>query len=95
MTLTTNKSERIETLVTKEQKDLLSYAASLEGREVTDFILESAQEAAKRAIEGRRVIDLSEEHQQRFAEAILKDVEPNEALRDAFEDYRKIRTSPQ
>ena len=89
MSIATTKSERIETRVTKEQKDLLAYAASLEGRNMTDFIVESAQAAALRTIEERAMIRLSAEHQRRFAEAILEPAEPVEALKEAFAEYRK------
>ena len=37
--------------VTAEQKSLIERAAALQGRSVTDFVLTSVQDAARRAIE--------------------------------------------
>lgn len=82
------KSERIEARVTPEQKEMLAYAASLEGRSLTDFVIASAQKSARRAIEESRFVKLSTENQRRFAEAILNPVEPNDALRAAYADYK-------
>ena len=46
-----SRSERLEARVTAEQKALIERAAALQGRTVTDFVLTSVQEAARRAIE--------------------------------------------
>lgn len=88
MTDAITKSERIEARLTAEQKDMLSYAAAITGRSLTDFVLESAQASALRAIEERNLIRLTAENQRRFAEAILKPVEPNDALKAAYADYK-------
>jgi hypothetical protein len=45
------RSERLEARVTPEQKQLIEYAAALKGATVTDFLLSSVQDAAKKAIE--------------------------------------------
>ena len=47
------RAERLETRVTAEQKSLIERAAALQGRTVTDFVLTSVQDAARRAIEAR------------------------------------------
>ncbi len=45
------RAERLEARVTAEQKNLIERAAALQGRCVTDFVLTSVQDAARRAIE--------------------------------------------
>ncbi|MFC3216335.1 type II toxin-antitoxin system TacA family antitoxin [Novosphingobium panipatense] len=45
--------------MTAEQKALIEHAAALEGRSITDFVLTSVQDAAKRAIAEHEVIQLS------------------------------------
>lgn len=44
------RGERLETRVSTDQKHLIEHAASLQGRSITDFVLASVQEAARRAI---------------------------------------------
>ena len=53
------RSERLEARVTAEQKSLIEHAAALEGRSVTDFVLASVQEAARRTIEAHEQLELS------------------------------------
>jgi uncharacterized protein (DUF1778 family) len=44
-----SRAQRLETRVTLEQKSLIERAAALQGRTVTDFVLTSVQDAARRA----------------------------------------------
>jgi hypothetical protein len=44
------RAERLEARVTTEQKALIERAAALQGRTVTDFVLTSVQDAARRAL---------------------------------------------
>ena len=53
------RAQRLETRVTAEQKTLIEHAAALQGRTVTDFVLTSVQDAARRAIEEHQQIELS------------------------------------
>ena len=46
------RGERLETRVTADQKRLIEHAAALQGRSLTDFVLTSLQDAARRAIDG-------------------------------------------
>jgi hypothetical protein len=43
------RAERLEIRVTADQKQTIEHAAALEGRTVTDFVLTSLQDAARRA----------------------------------------------
>ena len=53
------RAERLETRVTAEQKSLIERAAALQGRTLTDFVLTSVQDAARRAIEEHQQLALS------------------------------------
>ena len=84
----TAKRERLEARVSTEQKELLQHAADLQGRTLSDFVVESAQRAAEEAIRAHSVITLSARDSRAFAEALLEPPMPNEALRAAANRYQ-------
>jgi uncharacterized protein (DUF1778 family) len=71
---------RIDARVTPEVKERIRYAAELQGRNMTDFMVATLVEAANRAIEEHHVLRLSVEDSQVFAAALLNPPEPNKAL---------------
>jgi uncharacterized protein (DUF1778 family) len=83
------RGERLETRVTADQKSLIERAAALQGRTVTDFVLTSVQEAARRAIEEHQRLDLSVRDSQAFVEALLNPQPVNDRLRDTVRRYRQ------
>ena len=93
MNITEAKSERIATRVTPTQKELIAQAASLRGRSLTDFMVESAQVAAVNAIEEAQVIQLAQRHQQSLVAALGAPPVANEALKKAAESYDKAKIS--
>jgi len=84
-----NRSERLEARVTAEQKALIERAAALQGRTVTDFVLTSVQEAARRAIEDHRQLELSMRDSEAFVDALLNPKPVNDRLRDTVRRYRE------
>ena len=58
-----------ETRVTAEQKTLIEYAAALQGRTVTDFVLTSVQDAARRTIEQHQQLEFSVRDSRAFVDA--------------------------
>jgi len=84
------RRERLEARITPEQKELFQYAASLEGRSLTDFVISSVQAAAEASIERHRIIRLSMQDSLAFAEALLHPPEPNDELRAAYARYREL-----
>src|SRR5438128_11702444 len=82
------RAERLEARLTAEQKRLIEHAAALQGRTVTDFVLTSVQEAARRAIEEHQRIDLSIRDSQAFVEALINPQPVNDRLRDTISRYR-------
>lgn len=83
------RGERLEARVTVDQKNLIERAAALEGRTVTDFVLTSVQEAARRAIEQHHRLDLSVRDSEAFVDALLSPQPVNERLRDTVRRYRQ------
>ena len=83
------RAERLEARVTAEQKSLIERAASLEGRSITDFVLSSLQDAARRTIEQHSQFALSVRDGEAFVEALLNPKPVNERLRDTVRLYRE------
>lgn len=83
------RSERLEARVTADQKSLIAQAAALQGRTVTDFVLTSVQEAARRAIEDHQRLDLSVRDSQAFVEALINPQPVNDRLRETVRRYRR------
>lgn len=83
------RGERLEARMSAEQKKLIERAAALEGRTITDFVLSSAQDAARRTIERHDIIELSVRDSEAFVEALLNPPEPNERLRETIRLYRQ------
>ncbi len=87
MAHTSTKRERLEVRISPEQKELLQYAAALQGRSLSDFVTESVQRAVEEAVREHAVITLTARDSATFAEAILNPPVPSEQLRAAAADY--------
>ncbi|MGO8954523.1 MAG: DUF1778 domain-containing protein [Rhodomicrobium sp.] len=83
------RSQRLEARVTVEQKMLIERAAALQGRTVTDFVLSSVQDAARRAIEDHQQLELSVKDSEAFVDALLNPKPVNERLRETVRRYRE------
>lgn len=83
------RAQRLETRVTAEQKIMIERAAALQGRSVTDFVLASVQDAARRAIEEHRQLELSVRDSEAFVEALLNPKPVNARLRATVRRYRE------
>lgn len=85
----TTRAARLAARISPELKRRLEYAASLRGSTLTDFVVQSAQEAAARAIREHEILTLSEEASVAFAEMLLNPVAPNAAAMGAAKSYRE------
>jgi len=83
------RSERLEARMTAEQRSLIERAAALQGRSVTDFVLTSVQDAARRAIEEHSQLTLSVRDSEAFVDALLNPKPVNNRLRDTVRRYRE------
>jgi uncharacterized protein (DUF1778 family) len=83
------RAERLEARVTAEQKSLIERAAALQGRSLTDFVLTSVQDAARRAIEEHSQLTLSVRDSEAFVDALLNPKPVNDRLRHTVRRYRE------
>lgn len=82
------KRERLEARVTLDQKRLIARAANLRGTSVTDFVVVSAQHAARETIKDFEILSLRDEARKVFVNAILNPPAPNRAARTAAARYK-------
>jgi uncharacterized protein (DUF1778 family) len=85
-----HKYERLEARVSAEVKALFQEAATLEGRTLTDFIVQAVTEAAKRTLRERDVIELSRRDREAFVNALLHPPTPSARLRSAAQHYQQV-----
>ncbi len=84
---------RLEARISTDLHAMLKRAAELQGRTVTDFVVATVQEAARKTIEQSDILVLSVADQERFAEALLNPSKPNAALKRAFKRHDKLIVS--
>jgi uncharacterized protein (DUF1778 family) len=83
------KQVRLEARITAEQKDLIERAAAYQGRTVSDFVVDTLQDAAKAVIHEYEVLRLNGSQSRAFVERLLEPPEPNEALERAAKQWRE------
>lgn len=83
------KPERLEARVTREQKQLIERAAELEGRSITDFVVASAQSAARQVIQDHEILKLTARDREVFVQALLNPPKPTDKLRQAVRRYKE------
>jgi uncharacterized protein (DUF1778 family) len=84
-----SKVERLEARVTRAQKELFQLAAEIEGRTLTDFVISSVADAAKRVIQEHEMMTLSVRDREVFVEVLLNPPEPSDRLRAAASRYKQ------
>lgn len=79
---------RFDARLPKEQKHFFERAAYLGGyRNLTDFVILTVQEKAKKIIKEKEQIIASERDSQIFFDAITKPNKPSKTLKKALDDY--------
>ena len=84
------RGERLEARITADQKALIQRAAELEGRSVTDYVVSSVQDAAKRTVEAHDVLVLSAADSRAFVDALLNPPPVNARLRGSVRRYQAV-----
>ncbi|WP_134333614.1 DUF1778 domain-containing protein [Pseudomonas sp. LAIL14HWK12:I2] len=81
-TLKSAKSARLEIKTTDFVKELIKKAASIQGLDMTSFIMASAFEKAEAVIESHRRLEISEKAFSRLQQVLLEDetAAPSKAL---------------
>ncbi|WP_370087798.1 DUF1778 domain-containing protein [Ekhidna sp.] len=81
---------RFDTRLPKQQKEFFERAAVLGGyRTLTEFVIYSVQDKAKKIIEEHNRILSSEKDKEIFFNALLGESKPNEALATAAKKYNE------
>ena len=86
-TYTSEKAERLEARLSRAQKELIQHAADLLGSSLTDFVISSIQEEAKKIIREHEIITLTARESKDFVNSLLNPPEPNVALKKAAKRY--------
>lgn len=81
------RSARIEARIAPDALTLLRRAAELQGRSLSDFVVEAAIKAANQTIEQSHVIRLAAADQEALAAVLINPPAPNEALQSARRLY--------
>ncbi len=81
--------ERLEARIASNKKSILKNAADLSGYTLTDFVIHSAYEAAKRVIEEHQQLHLSITDRDVFIQALLNPPKPTNKLLKAGKKYKK------
>jgi uncharacterized protein (DUF1778 family) len=86
----TIEKARFATRLPREQKEYFEYAANLGGfRNLTEFIVFSANQQASRIVESHNIVLASKRDQAVFFDAIVNSQKPNTALKKAASRYNK------
>ena len=84
------KRSRLEARISAEEKALLKRAADLQGCSLTEFVVRSAREAARKAVREHQMMSLTARDTEAFAKALLKPPAPSKKLKRAAERYKKV-----
>lgn len=84
---------RLEARISTDLHSMLKRAAEIQGRTMTDFVIDAVQVAAQNAIERAEVVRLSVADQRIFAQALLSPPQPSPALTRAFASREKLLRS--
>lgn len=85
-----SKDGRLSARVTSETKALFVRAAEIQGRSVTDFMVQSTVEAAQRVIREYEYLDLSQRDRVAFVEAVLNPLPPGDRLMEAARRHQHL-----
>lgn len=82
---------RFNAVISQEEKDLFEYAANVGGyRSLTDFMITSAHESARKIVEKRNQILASEKDRETFFDALFNPPAPNEKLKGAALRHKEL-----
>lgn len=89
------RSDRIEARITPEALATVRRAAQMQGRSLSDFVVQAAEQAALRIIEDVQIVRLSASDQIKFVESLLnEEAEPAPALQRAAQHHAKLFGKP-
>jgi uncharacterized protein (DUF1778 family) len=90
VTTATRKEERLEARVSAETKALCQEAATLQGQSLTDFVVGSAVESAKRILRRNELAELTQRDRSAFVDSLLNPPPPSQRLQQAARHYEQV-----
>lgn len=81
---------RIEIRCSEELKTRLTQVALMQGRSVSDIVVEAVFEKTNQIIKEQQIINLTVKEAQAFAHALANPPEPNQYLLEAGNHYKKM-----
>lgn len=88
-TLQKKPKTRLDFRLGVEDKEVITQAAHVTGKSLSEFAVSSLIQSAQQVLEKHQTVTLSNRDFDAFLEAIEADEEPNEALKQAAEKYRR------
>ena len=83
------RTERTEARLLPEQKKRIERAARLKGLSLSDFIVQHADEAAKKTIEEHTSWTLGNRDREIFVHALLNPRKPSPQMKEAVRRYKR------
>jgi len=90
MSQTLPRTARLEARIAPDALGMVRRAAELQGRSVSDFVVEAAREAAVKAIEDAQILRLSMADQRIFMDAVINPPPLAPALERAIARHPKV-----
>ncbi len=90
MTQLASRTARIEARIAPDVLAAVKRAAEIEGRSISDFVVDAARHAAERTIEDTQIIRLSLADQQRVAAILSAPPAPSAGLDRGMEAHRAL-----
>ena len=85
----TEKMDRIDLRITREQKELLARAAALSGVSMSSFLVNNALDQAKRIVVKSETITLSDRDRDLFYSILKNPPKPNKNLVKLMRNHRR------
>ncbi len=83
------KTARLDARIPDTLKRAIAKAASLQGRTITDFVVESLEKTATDTIREHGIMSLSLKDSEAFAAALISGRKPSSALKKALARHKK------
>ncbi len=84
------ETARLEARIPVQVYDQMRRAARLRGMTLTDYLIATVGEDARRVVEDAEILRLAREDQIRFAEALINPPQPNERLAHAAKRHAEL-----
>ncbi len=84
------RTARLEARISPDVLAAVKRAAEIEGRSVSDFVVDAARQAAERTIEDTQIIRLSLADQKRVADVLAAPPKPSAGLDRAMDAHRSL-----